>query len=270
MKTNLLPQILLTNDDGIDSPGLWALVKGFCDIADVTVVAPREQFSAASRSHPLASDRNISEVDIPDGQLHCKAYAIGGSPAQAVLHAILEIMDEKPDLIISGINYGENLGMVVSMSGTIGAAMEGAVMGIPGIAVSQQLHHFNHLEYSDFDFTPAAFFTTLFARKILQIGLPNNVDFLKLDIPADAHEDTPWQMTCLSRHPYFIPTVNREGHWKEGGKARVKGKHNYSEDPSLKGTDAYTLYNEKQVSVTPMSIDLTAGVNIKDTGKFFQ
>jgi 5'-nucleotidase len=118
--------ILLTNDDGIESPGLWAAANALRPLGTVHVVAPREQHSGAGRSMPVTSDGIIHERIIHINGYEWKAYAVGGSPAQTVEHAILEILSFKPQVIISGINFGENLGVGITASGTIGAALEGA------------------------------------------------------------------------------------------------------------------------------------------------
>ena len=96
-------------------------------------------------------------------------YGVGGSPAQAVLHAVCEIMPEPPRLVVSGINYGENMGEMVTVSGTVGAALEGAGNGIPALAVSLETDTAEHLSYSTkIDFSAAAYFTALFGRMMLE------------------------------------------------------------------------------------------------------
>jgi len=120
------PQILLTNDDGIDSPGLWAAAESLSEIGYVWVAAPRDQYSAAGRSMPLSSDGLIHIKELVVNGKEWKIYAVGGSPAQTVQHAIFEIMPTKPDIVVSGINYGLNLGQGITVSGTVGAAMEAA------------------------------------------------------------------------------------------------------------------------------------------------
>jgi 5'-nucleotidase len=119
-------QILLTNDDGIESPGLWAAARALSSIGFVTIAAPREQTSASGRSLPRSSDGIIEVRKLQIGSQEWDTYAIVGSPAQAVLHAVLEIMPQRPDLVVSGINYGENIGTAITLSGTVGAALEAA------------------------------------------------------------------------------------------------------------------------------------------------
>ena len=158
-------QILLTNDDGIESPGVWAAAEALSALGFVTVAAPRQQFSGAGRSHPIHSDGVITPRQLQIGRQIWTAYAVGGSPAQSVVYAVLDLLPQRPDLIVSGINYGENLGHCISSSGTVGAALEGAAFGIPSMAVSLQITDGGYLSYSsDVKFASAAYFTALFRR----------------------------------------------------------------------------------------------------------
>ena len=180
-------QILLTNDDGIQSPGLWAAAGALSELGYVHVVAPRDQFSGAGRSLPSTSDGIITPQQMQVNGKLWTVYSVGGTPAQAILHAICEILPERPDLVVSGINYGENLGVGITVSGTVGAAMEGAGNGIPALAVSLETDESDHLSYStDIDFSAAAYFTSLFGRLMLERHLPDDVDLLKVDVPCDA------------------------------------------------------------------------------------
>src|SRR5512137_740517 len=112
-------QILLTNDDGIRSPGLWAAAEALSDLGYVTVAAPRDQSTAMGRSMPHVSDGVIRPETLHVRDKDWTVYAVGGSPAQAVLHGILEIMPQRPDLVVSGINYGENVATGITVSGTV-------------------------------------------------------------------------------------------------------------------------------------------------------
>ena len=139
-------------------------------------------------------------------------YSVGGTPAQAVLHAICEILPQPPDLVVSGINYGENVGEGVTISGTVGAAMEGAGNGIRSMAISLETEMADHLSYSTkIDFSTAAYFTSLFGRMMLEKNLPEDVDLLKVDVPSNANSNTAWEVTRLSKQAYFLPvTPERE------------------------------------------------------------
>ncbi len=199
-------QILLTNDDGIQSPGLWAAAEALSALGYVTVAAPRDQSSGMGRSLPGSSDGIIQpETLVVHGQ-SWTVYAVGGSPAQAVLHAILEIMPQKPDLVVSGINYGENIGTGITVSGTVGAAMEAAALGYRALAVSLETEQKYHLSYSrEIDFSAAAGFTEHFGRMLLEKQFPMDVQLLKVEIPSDATHETPWEISRLTRQRYYEP-----------------------------------------------------------------
>ncbi|NPV86580.1 MAG: 5'/3'-nucleotidase SurE [Anaerolineae bacterium] len=267
MKTKA--QILLTNDDGIESPGLWAAARALSAVGYVTVAAPREQTSASGRSLPLSSDGKIEIRKLQIGNQEWDTFAIGGTPAQAVLHAVLEIMPQRPDLVVSGINYGENIGTAITLSGTVGAALEAAALNIPAIAVSLQVKEEAWLSYStDFNFSTAAHFTALFARMVLAHPLPPDVDLLKIDVPDNATPQTPWHITRLARHRYWIPTAERKGGWQDPG--RISGYMNIKPEEVGEDTDAYALAFSKIVSVTPLSLDQTSRVDLADLERQFR
>jgi 5'-nucleotidase len=254
-------QILLTNDDGIRSPGLWAAAAALSKIGYVTVTAPREQSSGAGRSLPNTSDGIISEEQVQVNGQTWSVFAVGGSPAQSVLHGVLEVLKHKPDLVVSGINYGENVASGVTISGTVGAAMEAASLGIPALAVSLEAHSKYHLSYSDeMDFSVAADFTARMSRLLLGKKLLQDVNLLKVDVPSDATKDTPWQLTRVSRQRYYEPVAPERASWNEPG---VIG---YRESAALKhepeDTDVYVLRTKRWVSVSPLSLDLSSRVDL--------
>jgi 5'-nucleotidase len=259
------PHILLTNDDGIRSPGLWAAAAALSELGFVTVAAPRDQSSGMGRSLPNTSDGIIREERIQVRGQAWTVYAVGGSPAQAVLHAILEVMPQKPDLVVSGINYGENVGSGVTISGTVGAAMEAAALGYPALATSLEADARYHLSYSEeVDFSAAAHFTLRFARLLLeQRSFSEEVDLLKVDVPSDATPETPWQVTRVARQRYYDPVAPQRASWD------VPGVLSYKEaalfDKQDEDTDVFVLRRKRLVSVTPLSLDLTARV---DLGEF--
>ncbi|MGD0611520.1 MAG: 5'/3'-nucleotidase SurE [Anaerolineales bacterium] len=256
-------QILLTNDDGIQSPGLWAAAEALSDLGFVTVAAPREQSSGVGRSMPFNSDGIIRPEVLQVRGKEWTVYAVGGTPAQAVLHGVLEIMPARPDLVVSGINYGENLADGVSISGTVGAAMEGAALGIPSLAVSLETSKEHFLSYSrEVDFSTAASFTAYFARQLLEKKCPVDVDLLKVDVPCDATPETPWQITRLSRQLYFVPRAVARKSWEEPSKL------DYHVAPILEGepedSDVYVVHSKRHVSVTPLSLDFTSRVDFEE------
>jgi 5'-nucleotidase len=262
---NRRPNILLTNDDGIRSPGLWAAASTLSRLGFVTVAAPRDQSSGMGRSLPNTSDGIIREEQVQVNGQTWTAYAVGGSPAQAVLHAVLEIMPEKPDLVVSGINYGENVGLGVTVSGTVGAALEGASLGIPSMAISLETHPQYHLSYSEeMDFGPAAHFAEHFARLLLA-GRLAEVDVLKVEIPSDATPDTPWELTRLSRQRYYQPVKPERASWDQPATVGYREAGRLDDEPH--DTDVYVLRRRRRVAVTPLSLDLTARVDLDEFEK---
>jgi 5'-nucleotidase len=257
-------QILLTNDDGIKSPGLWAAAEALSDLGHVTVAAPRDQASSTGRSQPLSSDGKIDMTNLQIGSQDWKVYAVGGTPAQVVVHSIFEIMPTQPDLVVSGINYGENLGTSVTISGTIGATLEAASMGIPAIAVSLQLADGrDYLSYSPtVDFSTAAHFVQYFARMMLEKSMPGDVDILKIDVPFEATPATEWQISRQDRQRYYVPFLKES----EAGDGKPAMDFRMEVHPELSPADSditVVCINHK-VSVTPLSIDMTSRVNFGD------
>src|ERR1700735_3851756 len=168
-KDNSLPHILITNDDGINAPGLRALVDALKKDARLTVVAPLHERSASAQALTLRQPIYMDQVAPNE-------YAIEGTPADAVIIAFNAILSEKPDLVISGINRGANMGENVYYSGTVGAAMEGAINRVPSIAVSVSY------KSKDIDFTPAGNFMRHLAPLILKEGLPPGI-LLNVNVP---------------------------------------------------------------------------------------
>ncbi|MBW4439524.1 MAG: 5'/3'-nucleotidase SurE [Pleurocapsa minor GSE-CHR-MK-17-07R] len=251
------PLVLFTNDDGIASPGLWAAVNAFADIADVLVVAPREQQSGTGRSLPVTSEGRLYEETRDIGGSAIKVYSVDGTPAQSVQHGVIELADRLPSLIVSGINYGENCGNGVTISGTVGAALEGASLNVPSLAVSLQTAKDLHLTYSsDVDFSVAAGFTRRFGLWMMNNRFPDDVDVLKLDVPMRATPDTAWKITRISRHRVYWPTRPERVALNDVGRM---GYH-FDADASQAepNSDVYTVLHEGLVSVTPMSLDMTS------------
>lgn len=262
MAHNGRPQILLTNDDGINSPGLWVAAEALSGLGFVWVAAPREQSSGMGRSMPPTSDGIITTQTITIHEKEWTIYAVGGTPAQTVQHAILEIMPTPPDLVVAGINYGTNFGTGVTVSGTVGAALEGASHNIPSLAISLETEHKYHLSYSkEVDFKAAAYFTTFFARHLLTKKLPEDVQVLKIEVPSDATAETPWALTRLSKLRFYLPTAPKRKSWNEPGSTgyeQVPAASTFAED-----TDVYAVIVKRQVAVTPISLDMTSSVSFE-------
>jgi len=252
--------ILVTNDDGIASPGLLAAVRSVLDLGEVWVVAPLVQQSGVGRSFPggrITVEPGTMEFDghqVP-------SFALNTSPAQAVRHGILRLLPRRPALAISGINYGENLGGCITISGTVGAAMEAASFGIPALAASletDQQYHFSHSP--EVDFYAASLFVRRLAARLLAHGIPDGVDILKLDIPCDATAATPWKTTRVSRQQYFVTPVTVD----EQGRRHVSAYVRQIDWDTLEpDSDIHAVVVERAVSISPLTLDLTANVDLQ-------
>lgn len=256
------PQILLTNDDGIKSPGLWAAAEALDALGYVTVIAPREQASGTGRSFPSTYDGQVHAEKLLVNGKEWTVHALGGTPAMAVLYGIFDLIPGKPDLIVSGINYGLNVGSGVTISGTVGAALEGAAASIPSLAVSLETEKEYHASYSlDIDFKSAGYFTKYFAERLLARSMPPDVDVLKVEVPADATPETPWETTRLSTLRFYRPTPPEEK--SDRGVKGLGYEISPDFDRSPAGTDSHAVVNRRVVAVTPLSLDLTSRVDLR-------
>jgi 5'-nucleotidase len=257
----------MTNDDGIGSPGLWAAAQALMRLGEVVVVAPKSQCTSVGRSMPAQSTGCIETLTMEvDGRTH-PGYAVDGTPAQAVQHALLEILPRRPDLVVSGINYGDNIGSGVTISGTIGAALEAASWEIPALAVSQDAdpqYHFSHS--SEVDFSGAAFFTAYFAERMLSVPLPRDVDVLKIDVPRGATPQTRWEMVRLSRTRFYFPVKPQRRDLSQPGPLGYKV---VVEPERLEPDSDVSAVLNGVVAVTPLSLDMTSRVPLADLGRLF-
>ena len=202
------PLILITNDDGLHSPGLRAAAEAVADLGDLLIVAPATQQTSMSRAFVAGDDvGSITRHDLDVAGRHLPAYSVVGSPVLAVTHALLELADRTPDLCVSGINYGENVGGALGVSGTVSAALEAEAHGIPGIAASLQVDISAWRTFADLDWHAGRFFTRLLARQVLGEGLPDDVAVLNLNIPDGATPSTELRRTVQSRQPYYVHSL---------------------------------------------------------------
>ncbi len=250
------PLILVTNDDGITSDGLWAAARALLPLGDLLVAAPNRQWSGAGRSMPNMVSGHIEKVERQLEGREIEAYAIDASPALVVVHALLELAPRPPALVVSGINFGENISISVTISGTVGAALEGAASGLPAMAVSLAMPIANHLDGGDnTDYRGAMAYTYRFARFLLRYPRPYDVDLLNINLPLSATPETPWRLTRLARTRYFVPTPpNRAaGEGRPGYRAIDDPRSMVAPD-----TDVWAVAVDEVVSVTPLSLDLTS------------
>ena len=254
------PLILLTNDDGIRSPGLYAAAEELSRLGELWIAAPRTQQTSAGRSHPPASSGIIREADgFPEG---VRAFSIEASPSQCVDYAVLEILPRRPALTVSGINSGVNVGIDITRSGTIGAALEAANFEIPAVAVSLEIHQDEvFAAVPQADFSTAARFTARFAKNVLDRGLEADADLLKIEIPDDAAPDTPWELTRLSRKSYYRVTPPVRSSSDGSGSLGWATASDFSDFDE--GTDVHTVFVKRMVAVTPVSLDMTSRIDLQ-------
>jgi 5'-nucleotidase len=259
-------RILVSNDDGVYASGLQAAAKSVQGLGDVTVAAPSGQMSGVGRSISVFEPLRYAEVNLNG----FKAYAVTGTPVDSVIIGIFAILKELPDLVVSGINVGENISTdTVTTSGTIGAALEAASYGIPSIAASIQAvdqgDKFDMHHGSKHSFEVATKVLRRVAIKVLENGLPEGVDLLNLNVPVDATEETEIVVTRLARK-IFRTTVQE--------RFDPRGRPYYWIDGDLiccdeEGTDVQTVYQDKKISLTPLTLDSTARIDFKQIENLF-
>ncbi len=253
--------ILVTNDDGIESPGLLAAVEAVIDLGNVTVIAPTHQQTAAGRGLTGNQESRLTPIKYQVNGTTIKAYHCDCSPALVVKHFLRTLFKgQKADLLVSGINYGENLGVNITSSGTVGAALEGAISGIPGIAVSKQTEVESHRQYTDQDWKTSIHFLKQFAKHMLEKNLLPDVDVLKTDVPGDATTSTHWKITKLAMAPYYSKVIMNPSSLSkisEGTTTITVDKDNLDPD-----SDIYAFAIDRLVSVTPISVDLTSRIKL--------
>ena len=254
------PLILITNDDGIASPGIRAAVRAVQDLGDIVVSAPAVQQSGMGRSFPRDEDTGMidrSELRVDTERI--PAYGVHGSPAQAVAHAVMELTERRPDLCISGINYGENLGMTVTCSGTLGAAFEAVSLGIPAIAISVAadlaIQRQNDLP-DEGNWQTAGEILHRMAEYVLDKGLPGSADILNINLPEGATDPEDYRFTTLSRQNYF--NFLKPGKRDYAKPFQLPSRILVNKETLEKDSDIYALYVEKKISVTPLSLQMTA------------
>jgi 5'-nucleotidase len=253
------PAILLTNDDGIGARGLWAAADSLSSVGEVTVVAPKTQWSGAGRSFPRNTTGRIDVLEKTYGGESHKVYAVDGSPAQVILYALFDILPA-PSLVVAGINFGENVGYGITISGTMGAVLEAAAAGLPALAVSQESPAGKVEDTSgEADYSAAGFFAAAFARVLITAGPSPAVPILKVDVPRGASAETPWTLTRLSPVRYYEPLRPSRKTFSEA--AQIPFHIRFDPGREEQGTDVYALHVEHKVSVTPLSLDLTARVD---------
>ncbi len=242
-----LHHILLTNDDGVHAPGLLTLRQTLERVAEVTVLAPNHNWSAAGHTKTMHKPLRVSSVHLADGT---PAWMTTGAPSDCVGLALLGLVPRRPDLVVSGINCGANLGHDLTYSGTVAAAMEAVIKGVPAIAVSLDAHSAGDTP----DFSPAAYLAAWLAVRVLHHGLPADT-FLNVNVPhLPPPEIRGLQVTRLGRRVYQDVLVVRQD--PRGQPYYWVGGEPLSGEPD-EGTDLWAVAHG-YVSVTPVQMDMTA------------
>ncbi|MDF2756132.1 MAG: surE [Nitrospira sp.] len=233
------PLILVTNDDGIHSAGLTILAKALGRLGEVWVVAPDRERTAVAHAVTLHKPLRVHEMAK-------RVYAINGTPVDCVNLALLNILPRRPHLLVSGINKGVNLGDDVLYSGTVSAAVEGTILGVPSMAVSQEGRE-------QFHFVTGGYYARRVARLILQRGLPEET-LINLNVPDRVVESiTGVRVTCLSRRRFENPIIQKVDphgktyYWIAG--TRVSWSRSKDAD--------HEAIEEGAVSLTPLHLDST-------------
>ena len=243
-----MPHILITNDDGIEAPGLRALVRALEGVATLSVVAPKSERSAAAQSLTL---RHPIYVE----QMAEREWAVDGTPADAMIIALNKLLPEPPDLVISGINRGGNMGENVYYSGTIGAAMEATINHLPALAISVSYRN------KDLDFGPAAGFARHLAPLVLKEGLPPGV-LLNVNVPQ--------KWTGAVRLTRQSQKVTRNM-LQEGSDPRGRMYFWLHEQQSFEGIEADTDYAailSGAISITPLELDHTHAASLNHLSRW--
>jgi 5'-nucleotidase len=242
-------RILLTNDDGILAPGILAVKAALDPLGEVVMIAPERQRSAAGHAVTLHKPLRITRVTLPDGG---QGFATNGTPTDCVTLGFYVLMDQRCDLVVSGINGGANLGMDITYSGTVAAAIEGAVLNAPSFAISVVPAEEGGGE--GIRFGPAAEFAARLARRFAESSLPRQI-LLNVNVP-----DVPQAqlrgvaITRQGRREYVDRIVTRADpsgrpyYWQAGSLRK--------EDPDP-GSDVHAILHN-HISVTPLHLDLTA------------
>jgi 5'-nucleotidase len=246
-------RILISNDDGIHAPGLIELVKALNGLGEIWVVAPDREQSAVGHSITMSDPIRLYPLKL---NLADHAFAISGTPADCVKLALTELMPGRPDLVVSGINRGENTGISVIYSGTVSAATEGTINGIPSLAVSLD-------SFTSTDYEYAGRVARRFAEMTLEYGLPDGT-LLNINVPSLPMEEIKGVRVVRQGRARFQETFlerddprGRRYYWMDGDKVA----HTETD------TDGAAL-KEGYIAVTPIHLDLTHHAFIKQMEKW--
>jgi len=232
-------RLLITNDDGIDAPGLTALQQRVAELGEVWVVAPRLEASATS--HAVSLTRPLWVEQVGD-----RSFAVSGTPTDCVFVALGQVMPAPPDLVISGINRGGNLAVDVTYSGTVGAAMEGAIRGVPSMAISRN-------SYEPGDYGPAVDVALHLGRMLLERGLPDEV-CLNVNVPPLPADQIRGVVAVPLGHRRYSGDIDQRTSPHGASYSWISGM--IAEDGGPLGADVAET-RDGYVTVTPLTVDWT-------------
>jgi 5'-nucleotidase len=247
-------RILVSNDDGVEAPGLRALAEALLELGEVVICAPDREQSATSRSISLHRPLRIEQLPPwgPAGEI--ERWSVDGTPTDAVYLGLNHVLkDRRPGLVASGINRGPNLANDVHYSGTVAAAMEGCVGGLPSFAISLTRSR---------DYAHAARFAARLAHQIGAHGLPTGT-LLNVNVPAGEPKGA--QITRIGKRSYLASVVEkldprgRAYYW-------IGGDEQAHED--VPGSDCNAVFDRRLISVTPLHLDLTAHALVEELGSW--
>jgi len=252
-------RILISNDDGIDAPGIRALAGAVADLGEVIIVAPNTVQSGAGHGITVHHPLTVQEVDVPvevDGQVRTvRGYSVDGRPADCVRLAVKTLLDEPVDLVLSGINKGANDGICVFYSGTVAAAAEAAILGIPAVAFSASAPN------GDVDFSRAARLCRCVLGGVLDAGLSSG-DLLNVNLPDLRDPDWPVGVRVARQS-----TAELQDEYRLTESAGGRRVYEISKEYTLgfDGHDADSVaLAEGYITVTPLRVDMTHHARLAD------
>ena len=237
------PKILITNDDGISSKGIYALWEAMQDVGDTFIAAPSNEKSASSHSLTLSNPLRVSKIEREHG---FKGWSISGTPVDCVKLAIRNLMVDRPDVLISGINHGANLGSNIMYSGTVSAAAEGMIMEIPSIAISLA-------SYQTDNYDMAKKFAKKIVKKVIANDIPKDT-LLNVNVPYCNEKEIKGVRVTRQGSQYFVDQFEERVDPRNGNYFWIKGKM-IDEDKSIDFDGA--AIKENYVSITPIHYRLT-------------
>lgn len=263
--------ILISNDDGVNAEGILAAKQAVEDLANVIVVAPDKNNSSVGRRLSLFKHLKLASCELQDGS---PAYSVSGTPADAVIVGVDYIMDEKPDLVITGINHGVNMSCDITSSGTVCAAFEAVSLGIPAIAVSlfvdpktDYKQDENGNWYMEYDFSLTKKVLHELVVKIINKGFPEGVDLFNLNVPSHCKSEEV-KITHLAHKMLAKQVIDNTNNEKKDLFNFPLDENQHSDDLIMitsnlvqeydEGSDGYTLIVEKRPSLTPLNVNMTS------------